>query len=1036
MRKSEASFIALNRRGILSIGVLLSLAIFGIVAWQANAQKASENSITKERRVYVSDFNQMMTRAEYKRAMKIAEALDDGPQRSRISLPPVAPAVLAPTANPLIYVIDFDNDRLIGINADDPGTEVSSIPLTGLDTTNLEELKGIDFRPFDNMLYGIASKPGFTTVDRVIIIDIATGNITSVNGANTFTHPAGLFFGLDFNPTADLLRFLSDSESSLRLNPTDGTIAGTDTNLAYAAGDPNFGVNPQIVHTAYSNNTPGAAATTLYGIDSGTDSLVRIGSPNGTPISPNSGQLFTIGPLGVSITRFGAFDIQQGTGVAYASLNINSRSTLCRIDLATGAATVIGGIGANRTIDGLSIALSPTAGSADLSITKDDGVTAVTAGDPTTYTITASNAGPDPVVDAVVADTLPAAIASASWTCVGTGGATCSATGTGNINDRVNIPVGGTVTYSVIATTSAGAVGSIVNTATVTAPTGVTDPDGTNNSATDTDTINPAIVAADLSITKTDGVTAAIAGTTVTYTIVASNAGPNGVPNAVVQDTFPAGVTTVAWSCVGAGGGVCTANGVGNINDTVNLPNGASVTYTAIANISPSAAGTLDNTATVSVPAGFSDPTPNNNTATDSDTLSSQADLAITKDDGMTNYSPGGATAYTITVTNAGPSNVTGATVADTLAPQVTSGNWTCVAAGGGSCTASGVGSINDIVNLPVGGSVTYRLVVNIAGQAHGDLVNTATVTAPAGVTDPNTANNTATDADAQGAPSCSQTFDTTIAPALPDGWASAATGAEVPWTTTTVNPNSPPNAAFAPDPSQVGDTEMIAPNFVVAPGGSQVSFQIAFNMEDEVVNPALGYDGAVLEISINGGPYQDILAAGGSFVIGGYNKTISTNFGSPLGGRAAWSGLSGGTTAAPGYIASTVNLPAAANGQIVQLKWRAATDQNFSADGLAGVWIDSIQGISCTATAAGVTVAGRVLTPEGRGLRNARVFITDASGATRFAVTTSFGYYRFDDVEIGSSYVVGVQARRYRFESRLLQVFDSVVDVDFVGQE
>ena len=78
-----------------------------------------------------------------------------------------------------------------------------------------------------------------------------------------------------------------------------------------------------------------------------------------------------------------------------------------------------------------------------------------------------------------------------------------------------------------------------------------------------------------------------------TYTIVASNAGPNGVTGATVTDTFPAALTCT-WTCVGAGGGTCTASGSGNINDTVNLPAGGSVTYTANCTLSASATGTSE----------------------------------------------------------------------------------------------------------------------------------------------------------------------------------------------------------------------------------------------------------------------------------------------------------------------------------------------------------------------------------------------------------------------------------------------------------
>ena len=86
--------------------------------------------------------------------------------------------------------------------------------------------------------------------------------------------------------------------------------------------------------------------------------------------------------------------------------------------------------------------------------------------------------------------------------------------------------------------------------------------------------------------------------------------------------------------------------------------------------------------------------------------------------------------------------------------------------------------------------------------------------------------------------------------------------------------------------------------------------------------------------------------------------------------------------------------------------------------------------------TAAGVEISGRVLTPDGRGLRNATVTIIDSMGNRRTATTGSFGYYHFYDVESGSSMVMGVTSNRFRFTSRVVQVFDSVDDVNFIGQE
>ena len=95
--------------------------------------------------------------------------------------------------------------------------------------------------------------------------------------------------------------------------------------------------------------------------------------------------------------------------------------------------------------------------------------------------------------------------------------------------------------FTLTATISTTATGSLSNTSTIAAPASVTDPTPANNSATDTDTLTPT---GDLSITKTDGVATETPGTSVTYTIVATNiAGPSVISGATVTDTFPATIT-------------------------------------------------------------------------------------------------------------------------------------------------------------------------------------------------------------------------------------------------------------------------------------------------------------------------------------------------------------------------------------------------------------------------------------------------------------------------------------------------------------
>ncbi len=132
------------------------------------------------------------------------------------------------------------------------------------------------------------------------------------------------------------------------------------------------------------------------------------------------------------------------------------------------------------------------------------------------------------------------------------------------------------------------------------------------------------------------------------------------------------------------------------------------------------------------------------------------ADIAVTKTDGRTVYSPGETITYSIVVRNAGPFGVAGAIVNDPLPAGIITATWTCGAAtNGGVCgAASGNGAISgQSVDLPVNASVTYTLALTLPPDFTGDLTNTVTVTNPPDSPDPNTSNNTATDTDMAGVP-------------------------------------------------------------------------------------------------------------------------------------------------------------------------------------------------------------------------------------------------------------------------------------------
>jgi hypothetical protein len=183
------------------------------------------------------------------------------------------------------------------------------------------------------------------------------------------------------------------------------------------------------------------------------------------------------------------------------------------------------------------------------------------------------------------------------------------------------------------------------------------------------------------------------------------------------------------------------------------------------------------------------------------------------------------------------------------------------------------------------------------------------------------------------------ENFEEGPPPPLPPGWTSAATGADSPWATTT---NSPPNlpvlgedsfavpppsntSVFISDAAGIGQSFLVSPPFPVATTRAQLSFLEAF-----VVSNA--FDGAILEISTNGQPFQEIVRAGGSFVKDGYNAVL--NDFNPLGPRPAWSGNSGG------WLPVLVNLPPLAAGQNVQLRWHFAGSRGIT----NGAWfVDSV---------------------------------------------------------------------------------------------
>lgn len=155
---------------------------------------------------------------------------------------------------------------------------------------------------------------------------------------STLSEPfgGGVVSGFDFNPVPDRLRLVGDNDQNFRINVDTGEVI-VDGDLAFVKGDANFGVNPNITASAYTNSFEGATSTQLFNIDTLLNTLV-LQNP------PNDGGLVTIGELGVNFGIVGGFDIvssAEGENMGFAAAD----GMLYSIDLETGAATNLGMIG-------------------------------------------------------------------------------------------------------------------------------------------------------------------------------------------------------------------------------------------------------------------------------------------------------------------------------------------------------------------------------------------------------------------------------------------------------------------------------------------------------------------------------------------------------------------------------------------------------------------------------------------------------------------------------------------------------------------
>ena len=453
---------------------------------------------------------------------------------------------------------------------------------------------------------------------------------------------------------------------------------------------------------------------------------------NGGPRAASGVQLTDTLPSGVTFESAvpsqgtcsqtsGTVSCSMGTiasgGGALVTIKVRPQNTGSITNNATVASNVNDPVTSNNSTSG-GTTVNPAA---DLAVTNTDSPDPVAVGQQLTYTVGVANAGPSSATGITLTDTLPAGVTFNSATpsqgsCSQSGGTVTCSLGT----------LANTAGASVSIKVTPQSLGTITNQANVTSLTG--DSNGINNGASQQTTVN---ASADLSLTKTDAPDPVLVGQLLTYSLTVSNAGPSAATSVTITDTLPSGVT---FDSAIASQGTCTESSgtvtcqLGTINSGLNA--------TASIKVRPQSQGSITNQASVSSAA--IDTNLANNSASASTTVNPVADLSVTKTDSPDPVLVNQELTYAVGVQNNGPSTATSVTVSDTLPAGVT---YVSATPSQGTCSQS-AGTVSCSLGAIANGS-SASVQIKVVPPTNGSITNQAT--ASSSVSDPNSANNTAT---------------------------------------------------------------------------------------------------------------------------------------------------------------------------------------------------------------------------------------------------------------------------------------------------
>jgi uncharacterized repeat protein (TIGR01451 family) len=588
---------------------------------------------------------------------------------------------------------------------------------------------------------------------------------------------ANLALGAQLTDTASTSSSTSDPNTSNNSSTVTTTVGSTQADLAVSLiAPPTVVAGTNLTYTiTLTNNGPSDAQNVALGIALGnSETFVSESQTVGTDpfIFSNNGTSF---PDTIATLPSGHSD----TFTVTAAVNLFSANGLQLSNSAGVNSSTVDPNTSNNSASASTTVIAP----ADIAVTQMGPPTAV-AGTTLTYSIMVANLGPGDAQSVSLSDLLPAGETFVSQSRTAGVDPFVLINNGNQISDTIaTLPNGHSDTFTVTAKLNANL---FLNTQLInTASAGSNTPDLniSNNSAHVTTTITG--TSADLAISKTSAATV-IAGANLTYTITVSNNGPSDAQAVSLSDLLPATETFVSQSQ--SGSDTFTLSHTGNqVSDTIaTLPSGHSDSFTVTATVVANLVDGTQISNTASVSSSTPDPNPSNNSSTSTTTVKTPADLAVTKT-GPAAVVAGAPMAYTITVTNNGPSDAQAVSLSDLLPSTETFVSQSQAGSDVFSLSNSSNQVSDTIATLPSGHSDTFTVTATVnASVGNGTQVsNTATVSSS--TPDPNPSNN-------------ASTFTTTVSGTSADlvvtktGAATAVAGTNLTYTITVSN-NGPSDA-------------------------------------------------------------------------------------------------------------------------------------------------------------------------------------------------------------------------------------------------